>query len=171
MLPIAIWPDQILKTVAKPVEHFDETELLHIIGDMVHTMRASKGAGLAATQVYINKRILVLDIDNKAYYYINPQIVPAEDKKMVWNEGCLSVPGYFEDRERSSFVTVSFQDVTGKVHCSQVEELHAFALQHEIDHLNGKTFVDNLSALKKDRVKSKIYITLKRRSRKSKRRR
>lgn len=165
LLPLFIYPNPILHKVSTDVETFDDS-LAQTIADMFLSMKHYGGVGLSAVQIGILKRIIVLDIGGKPLYYVNPKISVSElPDKFKFNEGCLSVPGYFENRERPNLISVSYQDVDGKYQVEAMEGLQSFAFQHELDHLNGVTFVDGFSPLKKELVSKKIAKTLKRRSR------
>lgn len=155
--PLVIWPDERLKTICEEVTEFDN-DLKQIIMNMFTTAKESGGIGLAANQIGVNKRIVILDFDGRHMVFVNPEVVVAAGE-FEWEEGCLSVPGYFENRTRPQTVVVKYQNMDGVELDGQFTDLGAFAIQHEIDHLNGKSFVDNLSMLKRMRVKSKIKKT------------
>lgn len=155
-LPILIWPNDKLRQESEEVTIFDSD--LELLGrQLLDTMKARKGVGLAAPQCGIMKRVIAVWIDDVLpLVFVNPVIIEQSEDKFSFKEGCLSVPGYFEARERAKKITLEVQDVTGKKHTHEWEDLYAFCIQHEIDHLNGKVFVDDLSMLKKDRIKAKI---------------
>jgi len=156
-LEILEFPDPRLRTRAQPVEQFDAA-LARLIDDMFETMYAAPGIGLAATQVNVHRRLIVIDISenkNQPLVFINPKILSHEGLE-VNEEGCLSVPQIFEEVERATRVRVQSQDRHGKVYESELEGLLAVCLQHEMDHLEGKLFVDYLSALKRDRIRRKL---------------
>jgi peptide deformylase len=156
-LEILEFPDPRLRTRAKPVQIFDAT-LGKLVDDMVETMYGANGIGLAATQVNQHIRLLVLDVSeerNEPKIYINPTIVD-EEGVQVCEEGCLSVPGIYANVKRSEKVRIEAQDRHGIVFQEDVEGLHAVCLQHEMDHLQGKLFVDYLSPLKRQMVKKKL---------------
>jgi len=156
-LNILEFPDPRLKTVAKVVENFD-SGLKTLVEDMTETMYSAKGIGLAATQVNVHKRLLVLDISEDQdlpRVYINPQIL-SESGEQTCEEGCLSVPGVYANVERAEIVTIKAQDVDGKFFEEQLEGLHAVCIQHEMDHLIGRLFVDYLSPLKRNMVRKKF---------------
>ena len=158
ILPILKFPDARLHTIAKPVTQFDE-HLQQIVTDMFETMYAARGVGLAATQVDIHQRIVVIDTSEERdapMVLINPEIIAQSAEKKDWEEGCLSVPEVYEVVARPERVRVRAQDTSGKVFEMDCEELLAVCVQHEIDHLNGKVFVQYLSNLKLNRLKSKI---------------
>lgn len=165
LLKILVWPNTALHAANVPVNGFDD-ELEQLGYSLLHTMRFNNGVGLAAPQVGINKNIIVVWIgNNQPFVMVNPDIVMRSDKEMNFEEGCLSVPGYFENRSRPYEIIVNFQTVKGEEQTVQFIDLHAFCVQHEIDHLNGKLFIDELSLLKKGLVKAKIAKTLKQRAR------
>jgi len=150
-------PDPRLRTVAKPVEAFD-ADLLRLIEDMTETMYDADGIGLAATQVDVHKRLLVLDVSelqDQPRVYINPEIVASEGSETC-EEGCLSVPGIYAEVSRSEKVRVSAQNPDGSSFEEDLDGMHAVCLQHEMDHLVGKLFVDHLSPLKRRMVTKKL---------------
>lgn len=157
-LKILEFPDSRLRTVAKPVENVDDT-ILQITDDMLETMYAASGIGLAATQVNIHKRIIVADITedhSEPLVFINPEITILEDKLQVLQEGCLSVPGFYEDVERAEHILVKALDKNGNEFDMELHGLLSTCLQHETDHLNGKLFVDYISPLKRQRIRKKL---------------
>jgi peptide deformylase len=157
LLEILEYPDPRLRTRAAPVTEFDAA-LSRLIDDMFETMYAAPGIGLAATQVNVHQRLLVMDIsqDRSApMVFINPEILDREQVG-VMEEGCLSVPGFFDEVERAQRVRVRAQDRHGITFERELSALEAVCLQHEIDHLDGKLFVDYLSMLKRDRVRRKL---------------
>jgi peptide deformylase len=158
LLPILEYPDQRLRKVAQPVTVFD-ARLRRLVADMGQTMYAAPGIGLAATQVDVHERIIVIDIsENKDHLrvFINPEIVWASDETALCEEGCLSVPGIYDEVRRPARVRVRFQDTDGRVAEIDCEGMLAVCIQHEMDHLTGKVFVDYLSSLKQDRIKTKL---------------
>lgn len=158
VMHILEFPDPRLRTVAKPVQKVDD-ELRKLIDDMFETMYAAKGIGLAATQVNVHQRLLVLDVSeehDQPMVFINPEIVPLGDETKTYDEGCLSVPGFYETVERPDRVRVKALDRDGNPFEMDCEGLLAVCLQHEIDHLDGKLFVDHISRLKRDRIRKKI---------------
>lgn len=160
-LKILVWPNPVLNQISDPVVEFGTTELKQLVADMFVTMRKDNGVGLAAPQVNVLRRVITLEIEpDKSLYFINPIITWSSEKMYSWEEGCLSVPGYFEKRDRPEEILVETSDLSGNTTTVRLQGLYAFALQHEIDHLNGIVFIDNLSPLKKDRVKVKIRKTL-----------
>jgi peptide deformylase len=157
MLTILEFPDPRLRTHAQPVTVFDR-ELLDLIDAMFATMYDAPGIGLAATQVNAHKQLLVLDVSdekNEPLVLINPQIT-AHDGAQVYQEGCLSVPGIFADVERADRITVNALDRYGKPFTLDADGLLAVCIQHEMDHLIGKLFVDYLSPLKRELVRKKL---------------
>jgi peptide deformylase len=157
LLNILHFPDPRLRTVAKAVVEFDEN-LRQQVGDMFETMYEAPGIGLAATQVDCHIRLLVMDVSdgrNQPLCLINPRIVSFDgDEEM--DEGCLSVPGYYEKVRRADRIRVRTQDEFGARMEFAAEGLEAVCIQHEMDHLEGKLFVDYLSALKRNRIRSKL---------------
>ena len=157
-LEILEFPDPRLRTVAKPVEKVDD-ELRKLIDDMIETMYDASGIGLAATQVNVHQRLLVMDLSeerNEPKVYINPQIPPLTDELAPYEEGCLSVPGFYEKVKRAARVRINALDRDGNAFEVEADELLATCIQHEIDHLDGKLFVDYVSRLKRDRIKKKL---------------
>jgi peptide deformylase len=157
LLPILEFPDPRLRTRAAQVEIFDP-ELERLIADMLETMYAAPGVGLAATQVNVHRQIIVMDTsENKdePHIYINAQILE-QDGAEVGEEGCLSVPDTFEQISRAARVRARAQDVHGESFERELTGLAAICLQHELDHLAGKLFVDYLSTLKRDRIRRKL---------------
>jgi peptide deformylase len=157
ILKILEFPDARLRTKATPVEVVDDN-LRAFIGDMFETMYAAPGIGLAATQVDVHTRLLVTDVSvdkDEPYVLINPEILE-KDGVTTTDEGCLSVPGYYEEVERAEHIKVRFLDRDGAEVELDVHGLLAVCIQHEMDHLDGKLFVDYLSQLKRQRLKKKI---------------
>jgi peptide deformylase len=158
LLPIIEYPDPRLKTVAKPVTRFDE-RLRRLVADMAETMYAAPGVGLAATQVDVHEQLIVVDVsENKDQLrvFVNPEVVWASDQLIECEEGCLSVPGIYDAVSRPDRVRVRSQDVQGEWFELDCEGLLAVCVQHEMDHLLGKVFVEYLSPLKQDRIRSKM---------------
>jgi peptide deformylase len=156
-LQILEYPDPRLRTKAKPVEVFDAA-LAELASDMLETMYAAPGVGLAATQVDVHKRLIVMDVSEekaKPQVFCNPQIL-AQEGVGVTEEGCLSVPGIFDEVKRATTIRARAQDVTGKVFEVDLDGLAAVCLQHEMDHLEGILFVDYLSDLKRERIRKKL---------------
>nr|WP_086937739.1 peptide deformylase [Thaumasiovibrio occultus] len=157
VLQVLTFPDERLRTVAKPVEAVTP-EIQQIVDDMLDTMYAEEGIGLAATQVDIHQRIVVIDLSetrNEPMVLINPQIIEKSGEDGI-EEGCLSVPGARALVPRASNVTVKALDRDGKEYQINADELLAICIQHELDHLEGKLFVDYLSPLKRQRIKQKL---------------
>jgi peptide deformylase len=157
-LDILEFPDPRLRKVAEPVAQVDDA-LRTLIDDMFETMYAAPGIGLAATQVNVHKRLLVLDVSEdqtEPMVFINPDITPLTEQTQPFEEGCLSVPGFHESVERPERIKVKALDRNGEAFEMEVEGLLAVCLQHEIDHLNGKLFVDHISRLKRSRIRKKL---------------
>jgi len=158
LLNVLCYPDPRLHKVAKPVAQVDE-RIKKIVADMADTMYEVPGVGLAATQVDIHERILVIDVSddqNNLQVFINPEIVWASPEKKSWREGCLSVPEFYDEIERPAQVRVKALDVDGKEFEIDADGLLAVCLQHELDHLQGKVFVEYLSLLKRTRISQKL---------------
>jgi len=156
-LKILKFPDPRLTRVAKVVETFDES-IKKLADDMLETMYAAHGIGLAATQVNVHKRLLVLDVSeaqDQPRVYINPEIMDRQGEQ-VHEEGCLSVPGIYSNIKRAETIALKAFDVGGEVFEEQLEGLHAVCVQHEMDHLVGRLFVDYLSPLKRNMVRKKL---------------
>lgn len=157
LLPILRFPDPRLKTVASPVEKIDDS-IRRLAHDMAETMYEAPGVGLAATQVDVHKRLIVIDIsDTKSELLIlvNPELLE-HDGLQVCEEGCLSVPGIYDKVERAEHVVVRYLDLDGKTQTISADGLLAVCLQHEMDHLEGRVFVEHLSLLKQTRIKAKL---------------
>jgi len=158
LLPILCYPDPKLHTVAKPVTRFDEA-LKTKIADMFETMYEAKGIGLAATQVDFHERLIVLDVSEKKdqpLVVINPTIVSASSQHIVGEEGCLSVPGIYDEVERAQTVEIAYLDEQGQSKRLVAHDLLSICIQHEMDHLMGRVFVEYLSPLKRNRIKTKM---------------
>ncbi len=153
------FPNQDLRIKAKPVETFDD-ELKTLTDDMFETMHSVNGIGLAATQIGIAKQVAVIDISpekNEPLVIVNPEIQILDPSKTEdYDEGCLSVPGFFEKISRPSDIKLSYQDLSGQQHEIKPEGLLTKVVQHELDHLNGRLFVDHISELKRRRIRNKI---------------
>ena len=163
LLNILCYPDPRLHTVAKPVTVVD-ARIRAIAGDMLATMYEAQGIGLAASQVDVHERLVVIDISeahDQPLVLINPEIVWASPETQVNDEGCLSVPGIYDGVQRASAVRVRALDLEGKSHTHSAEGLLAVCIQHEMDHLMGKVFVEYLSPLKRNRIKTKMIKQLK----------
>jgi peptide deformylase len=158
LLEVLKYPDKRLHKIAKPVTQVN-SRIQQIVSDMAQTMYAAPGVGLAATQVDIHERIIVIDIteeQNQLIALINPELVWASTEKKVWREGCLSVPEYFDEIERAESVKVKALDPNGNEFELEAEGLLAVCLQHEMDHLIGKVFIEYLSPLKRARIALKM---------------
>lgn len=158
LLPILEYPDPRLRKVAQPVTVFD-ARLRQLVADMAETMYAAPGIGLAATQVDVHERVIVIDISetkDQLRVFVNPEILWASEETTLCEEGCLSVPGIYEEVRRPTRVKVRAQDVEGKSFELDCEGLLAVCVQHEMDHLLGKVFVEYLSPLKQERIKTKL---------------
>ena len=158
ILTILEFPDPRLRTIAKPVEVVDDA-LRQLIDDMFETMYAAPGIGLAATQVNVHKRLVVMDLSedkSEPMVFINPEFEPLTEQMDQYQEGCLSVPGFYENVDRPQQVRIKALDRNGEPFELVAEGLLAVCIQHECDHLNGKLFVDYLSSLKRDRIKKKL---------------
>jgi peptide deformylase len=158
LLDILCYPDPRLHTVAKPVTEVDD-RLRAFIADMLETMYDANGIGLAATQVNFHQRLIVMDVSeerNQPQVLINPEIVWASPERVKGEEGCLSVPGIYDGVERAAVVHVKAQDEHGTERTLQAEGLMAVCVQHEMDHLMGKVFVEYLSPFKQGRIKTKL---------------
>ena len=158
ILNILRYPDPRLHKVAKPVTVFDE-RLEKLVADMAETMYDAPGIGLASSQVDVHEQVVVIDISeekNALVAYINPEILWTSDDKQVYDEGCLSVPGIYDGVERPSKIKVRAYDVKGQPFELEAEGLLAVCIQHEMDHLKGKVFVEYLSPLKRNRIKTKL---------------
>ena len=158
ILPILCYPDPRLHKIAQPVAVVDE-RVRAIVDDMFATMYDANGIGLAATQVDVHERIVVIDVSeerNQPLVLINPEIVWASDETRMGDEGCLSVPGIYDGVERALAVHVRALDRDGQTRVIEAEDLLAVCVQHEMDHLLGKVFVEYLSPLKRGRIKTKL---------------
>ena len=158
LLPILEFPDPRLRKVATPVTHFDE-RLRTLVDNMFETMYQAEGIGLAATQVNIHKRLLVLDVSEEKdspQVFVNPEFEVIEEELQDYQEGCLSVPGFFEDVSRPRAIRVNARDQQGEAFELEATGVLAVCIQHEIDHLDGKLFVDYLSPLKRQRIRGKL---------------
>lgn len=157
LLPILRFPDVRLKKVASPVSSIDNS-IRQLAADMAETMYEAPGIGLAATQVDVHRRVVVIDVSedkSQLMVFINPELLRCEGST-IGEEGCLSVPGIYDKVERAERVTVKYLDLDGKTRTLDADGLLAVCIQHEIDHLDGKVFVDHLSQLKQTRIKSKL---------------
>lgn len=158
LLPILRYPDARLHKVARPVRTFD-ARLKQLVADMAETMYDAPGVGLAASQVDVHEQLIVIDVSDthdELRVFINPEIVWASAEKQVYDEGCLSVPGVYDGVERHAQVKVRALDADGKPFELEADGLLAVCIQHEIDHLKGKVFVEYLSPLKRNRIKARM---------------
>ncbi len=163
--PLILLPDPVLKQVSDPVEQVDDA-VRKLADDMLETMYDAPGIGLAAIQVGVPRRLLVIDIsreedDPKPQVFINPEIVSWSDERSVYEEGCLSIPDYYAEVERPASISVRHVDLAGEMQTIEAEGLLATCLQHEIDHLNGVLFIDHISRLKRQMVIRKFTKTAK----------
>ncbi|MBP6616087.1 peptide deformylase [Aquabacterium sp.] len=158
LLPILQYPDPRLHTVAKPVAQVDD-RIRQLVDDMLETMYDAKGVGLAATQINVHERVVVIDTSeerNDPLVLINPEIIWTSDEMIVWEEGCLSVPTIYDKVDRHARVRVRALNRDGEPYEFEGEELLGVCVQHELDHLSGKVFVEYLSPLKRNRIKTKL---------------
>jgi len=154
--PLIILPDPLLRQVSAPIERVD-AELEQLIDDMLETMYEAPGIGLAAIQVGVPRRLLVIDLAKEGeepapLVFINPEILKSSDDRSVYEEGCLSIPDYYAEVERPAAITVKSIGRDGKEQMTEADGLLATCLQHEIDHLNGVLFIDHISRLKREMV-------------------
>jgi len=158
ILPILCYPDPRLHTVAKPVQQVDD-RVRQLVSDMLETMYDAHGIGLAATQVDVHERVVVIDVSEERtapLVLVNPESVWYSPEKHRGDEGCLSVPGIYDGVERADAVRVQALDAQGQERTIEASDLLAVCIQHELDHLQGKVFVEYLSPLKRNRIKSKM---------------
>ena len=158
LLPILCYPDPRLHKVAQPVQAVDD-RLRALIDDMLETMYEANGIGLAATQIDVHQRVVVIDTSeerNQPLVLINPEITWMSDERVKGDEGCLSVPGIYDGVERATAVKVTALDRDGQAHTLEAEGLLAICIQQELDHLKGKVFVEYRSPLKQGRIKTKL---------------
>ena len=158
--PLVILPDSKLRLISEPIKEVTN-EIRRLADDMLETMYDAPGVGLAAIQIGMPLRMVTMDVsksedEHQPLVLINPEIVWASEEKRVYEEGCLSIPEYYEEVERPARVRVRFTDLDGKVHEEDAEGLYATCIQHEIDHLNGVLFIDHISRLKRDMVLKKL---------------
>lgn len=158
LLPILRYPDPRLHTVAKPVAEVDD-RIRRLVDDMLETMYDAKGVGLAATQVDVHERVVVIDTSEERddpLVLINPEIIEASNELIIWEEGCLSVPTIYDKVERHARIRVRATNRDGQLYEFDADELLSVCVQHELDHLLGKVFVEYLSPLKRNRIKTKL---------------
>ncbi|NNH63395.1 peptide deformylase [Rhizobium laguerreae] len=158
--PLIILPDPVLRQLSKPIERVD-ADLQRLADDMLETMYDAPGIGLAAIQIGVPRRMLVIDIaregeEKQPQVFINPEILTSSDERSVYEEGCLSIPDYYAEVERPATVSVKYIDRNGKEQTVEADGLLATCLQHEIDHLNGVLFIDHISRLKREMVIKKF---------------
>jgi peptide deformylase len=163
---IIILPDKRLRSVAKPVARISD-EIRTLVADMFETMYEAPGIGLAAIQVGVPSRVIVMDLSKREAeaeprVFINPEITWSSEEKSVYEEGCLSIPDVHEDVERPARVKIRYLDLDGKPHEEDAEGLFATCIQHEVDHLNGVLFIDHISKLKRERIIKKFTKAAKR---------
>jgi peptide deformylase len=154
--PLIILPDPILRQVSTPIEQVDDA-VRNLSTDMLETMYDAPGIGLAAIQVGIARRMLVIDLskedeEKKPQVFINPEILQSSDERSTYEEGCLSIPDYYAEVERPARITVKYLGLDGKEALIEADGVLATCLQHEIDHLNGTLFIDHISRLKREMV-------------------
>lgn len=158
LLPILHYPDPRLRKKAKPVAVVDE-RIRRLVRDMADTMYQAPGVGLAATQVDVHERVVVIDVSetgDELRVLINPEIIWKSEERQLYEEGCLSVPGIYDEVERSARIRCKALDENGQPYEFEAEGLLAVCVQHELDHLDGKVFVEYLSSLKQHRIKTKL---------------
>ena len=152
------FPDMRLRTIATPVINFDSS-LASLIKDMLETMYSAGGIGLAATQIDVHQRILVINVSenrDKPQIFVNPTFTVSDQQNLDYDEGCLSIPGFYETISRPKKVVIHSQDQHGKHFDLEADGILAVCIQHEIDHLDGKLMVDYISRLKRNRIRSKL---------------
>jgi peptide deformylase len=167
--PLVILPDPVLKQVSAPVVAVTE-EVRALAADMLETMYAAPGIGLAAIQVGVPRRVVTIDLakadeEKRPTVFLNPEVTWESAERSVYEEGCLSIPEYYEEVERPAVVKVRYMDLDGRTQEIEADGLLATCLQHEIDHLNGVLFIDHLSKLKRDRCVKKFAKQAKERER------
>lgn len=158
LLEILSFPDHRLRTKATPVDQVTD-DIRKLVDDMFETMYAAPGVGLAATQINVHKRVVVIDVSeeqDQPIVFINPEVEVLDNETSPYDEGCLSVPGFYEPVERPTHVRVTALDRDGQPFTLEPDGLLAVCIQHEIDHLNGKLFVDHISSMKRDRIRKKL---------------
>lgn len=158
LLEILEFPDPRLRTIAKPVPVVDHV-VRQLIDNMLETMYQAPGVGLAATQINVHQRVVVIDVSedqSQPLVFINPEITVLDQNLSEYDEGCLSVPGFYETVSRPEHIRVTALDRNGQPFTIEPQGLLAVCIQHEVDHLNGKLFVDHISNLKRDRIRKKL---------------
>ena len=171
LLPIITVPDPVLRAQSAPVERIDD-DLKNLVSDMFETMYEAPGIGLAAVQVAVPRRLLIIDLQDpdpvdkgeeegppvrRPHVFINPEILERSDKRKSYTEGCLSIPEQFAEVERPDIVRARWLDLDGKEQEGEFDGLMSVCLQHEVDHLNGVLFIDHLSRLKRDMIIKKVF--------------
>lgn len=167
LLPILSYPDPKLRTIAQPVAEIDD-DIRQLVSDMFKTMYDAKGIGLAATQVDRHIQLIVMDLSenhDQPMVFINTKVTPLTEECVPYKEGCLSVPQVYDDVERPSRVKIEFLNLDGEQVEMEADGLLAVCIQHELDHLNGKLFVDYLSPLKRQRAREKVEKVVRQRQR------
>lgn len=167
LLPILSYPDPKLRTIAQPVAEIND-EIRQLVTDMFETMYDAKGIGLAATQVDRHIQLIVMDLSehhDQPMVFINAKVTPLTEECVPYKEGCLSVPQVYDDVERPSRVKIEFLNLDGEQVEMEADGLLAVCIQHELDHLNGKLFVDYLSPLKRQRAREKVEKVVRQRQR------
>lgn len=167
LLPILNFPDPRLRTIAQPVTEIND-EIRQLVADMFETMYDAKGIGLAATQVNRHVQVIVMDLSeekNQPMVFINTKVTPLTEECVPYSEGCLSVPQVYDEVERPARVRIEALNLNGEPMDIEAEGLLAVCIQHELDHLNGKLFVDYLSPLKRQRAKDKVAKVVRQRQR------
>lgn len=170
LLPILSYPHPNLRKIAQPITEIDDT-IRQLAKDMFETMYDAPGIGLAATQVDQHIQLIVMDLSeekNQPMVFINPVVTPLTDELQCYKEGCLSIPEYYDEVERPARVNIKALDLDGKPLDINADGLLAVCIQHEVDHLNGKLFIDYLSQLKRNRAKTKVEKVLKQRAKQAK---
>jgi peptide deformylase len=170
LMPIIEVPDPILRAQSAPVERIDE-DLKRLVADMFESMYEAVGIGLAAVQVAVPRRVLIIDLQEpdpvpegeepgepvkRPHVFVNPEILELSEARKSYNEGCLSIPGQYAEIERPDLVRVRWTDLDGKLHEGRFDGLMSVCLQHEVDHLNGVLFIDYLSRLKRNMIVKKV---------------
>lgn len=170
LLPILHYPDPKLRTIAQPVAEIND-EICQLVSDMFETMYEAKGIGLAATQIDRHIQLIVMDLTedrSEPMVFINAQVTPLTEECAVYKEGCLSIPQVYDDVERPTRVKIEYLNLDGEQVEVEAEGLFAVCIQHELDHLNGKLFVDYLSPLKRQRAREKVEKIVRQRQRSQK---
>lgn len=161
ILPLVIAPDPRLAVCSEPVGAVTD-EVRRLMDDMLETMRHADGVGLAAVQVGVHKRILVMEIDQQVYYVVNPEIISSSEEENMYEEGCLSFPQQRAMVTRPKYIKVRYLDYNGKPSVLECDALLATCIQHEMDHLNGVVFIDHISGLKRSMIMKKVQKLKKR---------